>query len=127
MFEVSEQHGRHDALLCVDGKQGGGGLLQLQRHQDQGSAADCLPSKPAGESENTGQLHHTTETDCRKYWPERESPLNCFLLELLSSKEIVPIRTENRMFCDLSRVIGDVEVIFYIYLVLHNFIRHVSL
>lgn len=43
-------------------------------------------------------------------------------MELLSSKEIVPIQTENSMFCDLSRVIGDVEVIFYIYLVLQNLI-----
>jgi len=54
LFEVSQQHGRHDALLCVDGEQGGGGLLQLQRDQDQGSAADCSASKPGGEEEKWG-------------------------------------------------------------------------
>lgn len=54
LFEVSEQHGRHDALLRVDGEQGRGGLLLLQRNQDQGSAADRPPGEPAGESEDTG-------------------------------------------------------------------------
>lgn len=63
LFEVSEQHGRHDALLCVDGEQGSRGLLQLQRHQDQGTAADRLPGKPAGEEGNMGQRHKTTKTD----------------------------------------------------------------
>lgn len=58
LFEVSEQHGGHDALLCVDGKQGGGGLLQLQGHQDQGPAADRLPSKPAGEPDHMGHSQH---------------------------------------------------------------------
>lgn len=63
LFEVSEQHGRHDGLLCVDGEQGRGGLLRLQRHQDQSSAVDRPPGKPAGENENMGQPHETTERD----------------------------------------------------------------
>lgn len=56
LFEVSEQHGGHDALLCVDGEQGSG-VLQLQRYQKQGSAANCSPSEPAGEQQQMGQLH----------------------------------------------------------------------
>ncbi len=65
LFEVSHQHGRHDALLCVDGQQGGGGFLLLQRHQDQRSAADRPPGEPAGEEEEA-ELNITTtlrETD----------------------------------------------------------------
>lgn len=63
MFEVSEQHGRHDALLCVDGEQGGAGLLLLQRQQNHGAAADGPPGKPAGESEDTSHFHNTHKTD----------------------------------------------------------------
>lgn len=48
LFEVSQQHGRHHALLRVEGEQGGGQLPQLQRHQDQRAAAHRLPGKPAG-------------------------------------------------------------------------------
>lgn len=58
-LEVAEQHGRHDALLCVDGQQGAGGVLQLQRHQNNGAAADRPAGKPAGEEEHGGLTTNT--------------------------------------------------------------------
>ena len=73
MFKVSEQHGRHDALLCVDGEQGGAGLLLLQRHQNHGAAADGPSGEPAGESEDTSQLHITSNTEAELQEKRRSS------------------------------------------------------
>lgn len=47
-FQVSEQHGAHDTLLCVDGDQGCRRLPQLHRHQHHSSTTGRLTSKPTG-------------------------------------------------------------------------------
>lgn len=104
LFEVSEQHGCHDALLCVDGQQGGGGLLQLQTHQHQSSTADCPPRKPARERGHGSASTRSCAALKRKF-------IQQISMELLSSRYIVSIKTclqnvVGFIYRDRSRVPG---------------------